>query len=1248
MADAVWTKEQELAITFSGKNVLVSAAAGAGKTSVLVERIIRRVLSLEDPLDLGRLLVVTFTEKAAAEMKERIRSALEEALRKAPENPRVRYQLALLDRAQISTIHSFCLRVLRRYYFKVNLDPSFRVLDENEAELMRTETLDGLFEDLYDDPSQRGEVFRSLVASFGGKAFDEGFKSTVLRLHSFALTLPSMGGFLQMARERATGRDLTWLPPLARRALKDVRRAKALVQEAIEICGRPGGPGAYLKALRDDLTLFSEAGVWLEGLLKEAEEAVAKGSGLTDALREIAAGTSSCLLSASFTRLSAARDCDPGLREEAASLRNLAKDVFSGVKEYAFTRPLDEVVAEMAVVAPLISGLCHIVEELDRRYTAGKRERGGVDFSDLERYCLQVLEMDGGKIAGDVRKEFDWLLIDEYQDTNPLQERILTLVSRVSPTSGNVFMVGDVKQSIYRFRLAEPALFLEKLRSYVPCGSPGEEKSPGVRIDLTRNFRSRSQVLEAVNAIFSDIMKEDLAGIDYRDGHELLPGATYPPSGGEHSVELHLVERLAQSAQEENSDEDTYDGGQGEAGLPGSPAGSSGDMEEYEALEKEALVAARRIKEMVDPRNPLMVWDPKTKTSRPCSYRDIAILMRSTKDRANAVAEIMSRCDIPCYAESATGYFQAREVEVALSLLSVIDNPLQDIPLAAVLRSPIVGLEPQDLALIRATVKEGTFYDAVCSFAKTDSSDPHLRDVLGKFLENLERWRTLARRRPLAETLWKILRETGYHDYVGGLPGGGQRQANLRALCDRARQFDSFGRHGLGRFLRFVERLRESEGDLGTARALGEHEDVVRLMSIHKAKGLEFPVVIVLDLGKRFNKDDLRSDVLFHREFGIGSYLVDLEKRVKYPTALYQAIAERIDRENTAEEMRVLYVALTRAKEKLVMIGSVRGLEGAISRWRRSDPERAGTYLDWVCPVVLRDAGKGLFSVKVWGTPDGEPVPPPSYEVSQSPDLSLSEIKRLLPPPPGDPEVSREVRRRLEWRYPYGFLTTVRAKMPVGEIKRRLEREEEEFPWFLPRPTRRMGMDDSRQHSSAVERGIAVHTLLARMRLDMAHSPEAVAAENARLVEAGFLRPPGVSPEDLALVAGFFSSPAGQAAVECRGRVLREVPFTLKLPAGAFLDAPGVRDEFVVAQGVIDMLLYEPDGLVVLDFKTDDIPRDRAGERALFYTPQVAIYALAAESILEKPVKKASIFFLGPQVEEEVDWRGYVGSRGLT
>ena len=1255
MADPRWTAEQEQAITLKGCNVLVSAAAGAGKTSVLVERVIRQVLDPVAPLDLERLLAVTFTEKAAAEMKQRVRASLEEAGARSPGDPGIARQMSLLDRAQISTIHAFCLHVIRRYFYKADLDPSFRVLDENEAELLRQDALSDLFEALYQDESECGETFRGLVDRYGGRGIDEGLQSTLLRLHNFARTQASMeewlagavpGGGAPADEEALWGS--AWMRCILDRAARDLSRALALAEQALSICGEEDGPSGYAGAVQGDVAFYRQAVETLRGLASDRR----------------AAGIE-LVRSFSYARLGQlGKDCSPEKRQLAQALRNQAKDLFGKVKSYAFMRPASELAREIEGTRPFMECLVRLVRDLDRMYTGKKRDRGGLDFSDLERDCLDILERDDCQVARDIRREFDCVLVDEYQDTNPLQERILSLVSRQDGPAGNMFMVGDLKQSIYRFRLAEPRIFLEKLTSYpkaggetaggVAAGGPAR----GLRVDLSRNFRSRDEVISAVNCLFDQVMREDVAEIEYRDGHALTRAASYPEVDGDrYAAELHLIER-------EDPGEEA--GGEGDA--------ESGDsVEEFEALEKETLVVAARIEELVDPADPFTLWDGRLNVQRPCSYRDVAILMRSTKDRANAVLEVLSRCDIPAYADTGAGYFQAREVEVALSLLSIIDNPRQDIPLAAVLRSPVVGLEAADLARIRAGHKDEEFYDAVRAFAGKSPGEnlaaARIAAALTGFLEDLDWWRTMARRRPLAEVLWTILRETGYHDYVGGLPGGAQRQANLRALCDRAREFDSFGRHGLFRFLRFIQKIQEAKGDLGTARALGEHEDVVRVMSVHKAKGLEFPVVFVMDLGKRFNVEDSRQDVLFHRDLGIGALYCDLENRVKYPTGLHQALSVKIREENLAEEMRVLYVALTRAKEKLVLVGSARDLEGRRDKWKRSDPGSAVTCLDWICPAALelgdnRGSGAGApFSVHLWGGPGGHAIPPPVRKAAGDRDLPWRDARELKPPSVSRPEVYREVARRLEWRYPHQSLTTTFSKMSVGEMRRRLEGEEEDAWRSGAEPAPRFVLPGETEAAArGAERGIAVHSLLAHMRLDKAATAEEVAGEARRLLELGFIGPPGVDEEDIRRVAAFFARLPGQGLCAAPERVRREVPFTMKVPARLFAQAggaPAARDavaedaagggtgEAVVVQGVIDVLVQDDDGLVILDYKTDRLQESEAGARAAVYAAQVSLYALAAERILRKPVKRASIVFLALGQVCDVAWRDYLRSRGF-
>ena len=499
---------------------------------------------------------------------------------------------------------------------------------------------------------------------------------------------------------------------------------------------------------------------------------------------------------------------------------------------------------------------------------------------------LSGIVYGNGEIAGMVKKEYEYVLVDEYQDTNPVQEAILSLVSR---EQGNLFMVGDIKQSIYRFRLAQPQIFLDKYKRFSSPGSEGNKKGPGIRINLSKNFRSREEVIRSVNFLFERLMTEEVAEIDYSEEHRLVPGAFYHNRGLEYVPEICLLERefsLEAGADPEEEDDNL-------------------DSEEiFEAIEKEALLVAEKIKSLVSSKNPLMI---KTGESlRACQYKDIVVLLRAARIRSDAVADIFRRSGIPSYADSGTGYFQAREVEVMLALLKVIDNPRQDIPLAAVLRSPIAGLTPFEMAVLRIRRKDGDFFEAVIG-----SKHP----VVVKFLERLDKCRTIARRAPLGELIWTILQETSYYDYVGGLPGGQHRQANLRALYDRAREFDEFGRHGLFRFLRFIEKVQEHDVHHGAARALGEQENVVRIMSVHKAKGLEFPVVFLIDLGREFNLEDIKGDILFDWTLGIAPMYCDVPKRLKYPTLAYQAILEKIRKENIAEEMRILYVALTRPKK---------------------------------------------------------------------------------------------------------------------------------------------------------------------------------------------------------------------------------------------------------------------------------------------------------------------------------------------
>ncbi|WP_314001202.1 UvrD-helicase domain-containing protein [uncultured Paenibacillus sp.] len=1145
-AGSTWTDDQWRAIVGGGRNMLVAAAAGSGKTAVLVERIIRKI---SRDTDVDRLLVATFTKAAASEMKERIRIALEKALDANPDSDHLRRQLALMNRASITTLHSFCLDVIRRFYPLIGLDPGFRIAGETEAELLRIETMDDLFEERYADAGAGGD-FVLLADAFGGERGDEPLAKLVHELYDFSRSHPWPELWL---REAAAAFDVPDAGALEQsewvRCLKgDVRLAlegaAALLEQAMEAARKPGGPAAYVDTLAGDLAEVRK-------LLRTVRE-------------EPWTACSAVFQSAAFGKLKPVKgdDVDKALQERVKTLREQAKDAVSALGEELFRRTPDEFAAEMRELAPLMGALAELVIGFGERYEAAKRRKGLLDFGDLEHYCLRILRDPASTAeaavpsaaAEEYRRQFDEILLDEYQDTNMVQEAIVELISRPGP--GNRFMVGDVKQSIYRFRLAEPNLFLAKYKAYGGGGAgnignignigsigdgvgdggqgaegagagdgaagvcaesggdaregigsdraalrdgagDGAERQQGMRIDLARNFRSRAEVVNGVNDVFRSIMHEAVAEMTYDRSAELVCGARYPAAdaaaGDRFEVECALIDRGSSAVAEDRAEDDADDGE--EAADRSAAAEAAADMQ---TAQLEARWIARRIRTLMEGNSggekPFRVYDGRLGAYRKPAWRDIVILLRATQQWAPILVEELQAHGIPAYAELNTGYFEATEVEIMLSLLRVIDNPFQDIPLAGSLRSPIFGLTAEELAKIRVYAGDGSYYEAVRKAADDLLVEEGIRGKLASFLDRLERWRNEARQGSLAELLWGICRETGFYDFVGGLPGGVQRQANLRALHDRARQYEATSFRGLFRFLRFIERMRDSGGDLGTARALGEQEDVVRIMSIHKSKGLEFPVVFVAGLGKTFNMQDLNGPFLLHKQLGFGPRLVDAGLRVSYPTLPYLAVRRRMRMETLAEEMRVLYVAMTRPKEKMFLLGTVADADKAVDRWsgvaeavatagRLPDHQAASArrFLDWIMPLVVRrgaplqqsigeaaetvnaggdgadnDDGYGGGQDDGHGDVHGEAAAVKGWRfgvapaallgveaaATSEPDKSaeaairerLGAIEAAVPLP-GTPAAGT-VEERLSWRYPLQAATAVAAKTSVTEMKR--------------------------------------------------------------------------------------------------------------------------------------------------------------------------------------------------------------------
>ncbi|NGZ73830.1 helicase-exonuclease AddAB subunit AddA [Saccharibacillus alkalitolerans] len=1211
-AGSHWSDDQWKAIAASGGNMLVAAAAGSGKTAVLVERIIRKITDPAGGTGVDRMLIATFTKAAASEMRQRIRDALNKELTADPQNEHLRRQLSLLGQASITTLHSFCLEVIRRHYTLIPLDPAFRIANEHESEIMRQEILEELFEEQY-ALEEDGRLFRRLIDWFGGERSDDPAFALVQRLYDFARSHPWPERWL---REAAAEFRVDTLESLgetswARSLMADARLALAgtenLLLRAYDLASSPEGPAPYVDTLQNDLDMLRR--------LQAAAE------------REPWHRVHAYFENMTFGKLNAVRkdQCDPQIKDRAKALRDAAKEDLTEIREFYFGRPPEAFLAELNEAAPLMEELAALTIEFGERYAKAKKTRGMVDFSDLEHYCLRILRdpsSEPGRLipsaaALEYRERFDEVLLDEYQDTNSVQEEIVSLIAREG--SGNRFMVGDVKQSIYRFRLAEPGLFLHKYRAY------GEDFSEGgLRVDLARNFRSRKEVVEAVNGIFQRIMNERVAEIQYDERAELAYGAlAYPEAEkDEYAPELMLIER---GGQEEG---ETAEGG---------PAAEAAEIE---TARLEARAIAARIHELTgqsEGREALRIYDKSAGGLRPAGYGDVVILLRSASAWAPMIIEELRLAGIPAMGDAARGYFEATEVEIIMSLLHIIDNPRQDIPLASVLRSPIVGLTEDQLARIRLHGPKLPFYEAVCAAAvgslspgtdgeaqgtneeakvpgagasgdeppPNDTSarsnlasgpDSPLSETLNRFLSSLGRWRDLARSGELSELIWTLYRETGYADWVAGLPGGAQRRANLLALYNRAVQFEkSTSAQGLFRFLRFVERLRDNGGDLAEAPSEAAH-DSVRIMTIHKSKGLEFPVVFIAGLSKNFNMQDLNAPFMTHKELGFGPRFVDEESRVGYPTLPALAIRRRMLMELLAEEMRVLYVALTRPRDKMILTASVKDLPKRVSAWMQSAGGEEGiadytlakarSYLDWIGPALIFEPGaeelrasadtalpvgvRGSSAGWTFAVRGGDAASAAEREAGE--ELYAERIQRLKAVMGG--ERSEDYGRRSEfaerfaWRYPHAAAGGAAAKTSVTEIKSRFAGDEYPAADALEAARRLAGLEDDAQAAeqgrpeaggptlqlrrprfmegsrlTGAERGTAYHTLMQHVPLDADTGAREAAETLAELVRKSILlqaEADTVNPND---IAGFIRSEIGSRAVRAQW-LRRELPFS--------------------------------------------------------------------------------------------------------
>lgn len=1177
--DVKWTSEQKKVIDLRDRDILVSAAAGSGKTAVLVERIVNRICVDNPPVDIDRMLVVTFTKAAAAEMRERVSRAIDSLKEQKPDDENLQRQSTLVHNALITTIDSFCLFVVQNNFAQLNLDPDFRIGDQAELKLMLKDALAQVFEDNY--AREDNEEFINLIDTYSKGRNDSAVRQMVEDIYYKA-------GSSSWPRK--------WMNSLLR--LYDIKSAKQLEDSEIikEIVDYSR---VLLEEAVQELTMAKDLASATPGLEKYAltlSEDIALFDGMADVTGYV--GMQEFLNKISFGRIAVIRkfDGDEKKKERVKSMRDAVKKKVDGIKQKYFGMSIELMYEQLERQRPFVKELIRLSLEFYDAMEAVKTRKRVFDFSDIEHFALRILvdeqTLEPTETAREFSKHFEEIMIDEYQDSNQVQEDILTAISREHQGVGNMFMVGDVKQSIYRFRMARPELFMEKYNTYT------SDDSAHQRIDLHKNFRSRNEVLDFTNDIFYKIMAADLGNVQYDDDAALYPGASYPKETMR--PELLLVDYKDEDLSEIIEDK----------------------------VQIEALLIANRIRSLMENG---MVTDKKTGQLRAVQYRDIVILSRSVATWGNTVAAVLKDCDIPAHVESNTGYFSSYEIQVILSMLRILDNPLQDIPMAAVLASPIVGMDDEELAQIRSAFKGVSFAQAALSAMAGE--DGYEDEKLKAFALVFERLRGAVADTPIHELLYRMLDETGFYRYASAMPAGKRRRQNIDMLIEMAAAYEKTSYKGLFHFVRYIDIQQKYEIDYGEADTAGENDDVVRIMTIHKSKGLEFPVVFVSGLGKGFNTQDTKSDLVIHEKLGLGLVEKTKSPRTKRPSLIRNEIESRIKRENLGEELRVLYVALTRAKEKIILTGGLSNAQKSFEKYRGNvnanqpisfgQREGAGCYLDWVIPAMLSYPDKYTVST----------VDATEFAARTAMDMAANDISKaqlIGHISAADETKAKELAEEFDFEYAYASDITKKSKYSVSELKHDsmvekydstereaerpkflLEEKETYVPDFARDDEAGGASNESKEPKNAAGvnqgalRGTAVHRVMECLdfkSLCDIDTKDHVAVSAFVKKSMDEMLKKGLITDDMyrltrpKLIEQFISSDvaARMAQADKRGDLYKEKPFVMDY-------------EGVLVQGIIDVFWLENDKIVLLDYKTDRV--NAAKELIDRYSTQLKLYA---------------------------------------
>ena len=1214
MAEVKWTNEQLQAIQEKDSNILVAAAAGSGKTAVLVERIIHKII--DEQMDIDKILVVTFTNAAASEMRERILEAIYKKLEENPENVHLQRQIILLNKASICTIHSFCLDVIHNHFYEIDLPSNFKIADTAEIDLLKQEVLDDLFEQKY---TENDKNFIELLENYTNYRGDEALQELVLKIYKFIQSSPFPIKWLQEKLELLKIKDKDISQTIWGKLI--IQTVDDDIQESIMQLEVTKSKMALYPEMTKFYQTISEDIINLQDLQKynSWDELYIK------------------LLNFNFSKWPVDKKVINDLKEDSKEIRDKVKKHIKEKTAKLLSCSQEQAVKDLKIITPILEKLSNLVTEFTKNFAEKKKEKNCIDFNDIEHFALKILLDENNnptEVAKKYKEKFEEIAIDEYQDSNLVQEAILTSISK----GNNIFMVGDVKQSIYKFRQARPELFLQKYDEYKNKEEKTQEDN--LKIQLFRNFRSRQNILNITNLVFESIMSKELGDINYNENEYLNYGANYPEP-----EEIKNYAGIAELDIIDLKEDESITAFEGEE-----------DEEEQERVEDDVLEAkfvANKIQELLN--SNYMVFDKK-QGYRKIRPKDIVILLRATSNLSPIYEKELSDLELPVFSDTSGTYLDTVEIQTILSVLKIIDNPLQDIPLVVVLRSSICNFTDNDLITIRLTDRNCNFYEALIKTRLICEGD--LKNKIESFLEKLEKWKSISQYMPLDEFIWQIYLDTGYYQYVGLLPNGAMRQANLKTLFEKAKQYEKASFKGLFNFIQFIDKLKKQNGDLASAKLIGENEDVIRIMSIHKSKGLEFPVVFLCNSHKKFNMQDLNDNILLHQDIGFGPTIMDTTRKIKYSSIAKDAIKLKMKQETLSEEQRILYVALTRAKEKLYITGRSKDftkyvqdknkvLEMYESENIKLDAKlmkKANSYLDWIMCVYLFNQGRTI-------TLKGE-----QYKLSDIITLNVSNKKDLLKTLAKEEVVEQidlkekigqilknksdeenkkseqALKELLEWKYDYIVDTTLPTKSSVTKIKQEkikleemlkgIESEEVEYKKsYTPK-----FMQEDKKISSA-EKGTLVHLCI--QRLDERKDYELKDIQNMilNLVEKEIITQNEADAIDVNLIYQYTKSQLFEELRKAK-EVHKEQPFYINIPAKDVVSEAENSKKNILVQGIIDLYYIDKnDNLVLIDFKTDYISNEpNAKEKILEkYKVQLEIYKTALEQALGRKVNKTAI-----------------------